>query len=111
MAQAAAARAADMRQNGGGLDYSRVHDDDVGEMMDWTIIRSAKSPGPGAYSPDPPLDSRLRGGKFSTGNPKTDVDWAIYAASQKPGPGQYSIKGIADTTPGGRLGQGKAKGS
>eukprot|EP01052_Picozoa_sp_SAG31_P009629 SAG31_NODE_510_length_14725_cov_2.829482_9_plen_163_part_00 len=79
--------------------------------MDWQIIRSAKSPGPGAYNPDSTLDSRLRGGRFSKGNPKTDVDWSIYAASQKPGPGQYQIKGLAETTPGGRLGKGKAKGS
>jgi hypothetical protein len=29
------------------------------------------------------------GGKFNTGNAKSDIDWMVYRASKMPGPGNY----------------------
>mmetsp|Transcript_22836 Transcript_22836/g.52982 ORF Transcript_22836/g.52982 Transcript_22836/m.52982 type:complete len:100 (+) Transcript_22836:1-300(+) len=33
----------------------------------------------------------MKGGKFSTANPKSDIDWQIYEAARSPGPGSYNI--------------------
>eukprot|EP01048_Picozoa_sp_COSAG05_P026913 COSAG05_NODE_7590_length_793_cov_0.933718_1_plen_131_part_10 len=45
----------------------------------------ANQPGPGQYK----IDGTLRdtGGRFSLGNPKSDVEWMIYRAQRQPGPG------------------------
>ena len=37
-------------------------------------------------------DEQPRGGRFSLGNPKSDVEWMIYWAERLPGPGEYKIR-------------------
>ena len=42
-------------------------------------------------TPGPYLTNGVRGGRFGTGTPKSDVDWKIHRAKQVPGPGAYGL--------------------
>jgi hypothetical protein len=46
---------------------------------------------PTQTAPGPYLTNGVRGGRFGTGMPKSDVEWTIYRAKQLPGPGQYGV--------------------
>ena len=50
----------------------------------------------------PYMPNGLRGGRFGTGKPKSDVDWSIYRAAQVPGPGHYGAPQLPATS-GGRF--------
>jgi len=52
--------------------------------------------------PGPYMPNGVRGGRFGTGKPKSDVDWCIYRAGQVPGPGQYGVPRLPAKT-GGRF--------
>jgi hypothetical protein len=55
--------------------------------VDWSIYRAQSIPGPGQYGA--PALPKPGGGKFNTGNAKSDIDWMVYRASKMPGPGNY----------------------
>lgn len=80
------------------------------DMIDWRIIAASRSPGPGEYTLKDEVEDRMRGGRFSKGNSKSEVDFIIYEASDKPGPADYTMPDVSDLMKGGRLNKGKAKG-
>jgi hypothetical protein len=100
--------AADMSR----LRQSVVQDDDIptAELIDWKIIAASRSPGPGEYTIKDEVADRMKGGRFSKGNSKSEVEWIAYEASQKPGPADYKMPDVSDLMKGGRLNKGKAKG-
>ena len=109
--------AAERGPNMSSADMSRLResiapDDDVptADLIDWKIIAASRCPGPGAYTIKDEVADRLRGGRFSKGNSKSEVEWIAYEASQKPGPADYRMPDVSDLMTGGRLNKGKAKG-
>ena len=73
--------------------------------LDWTILRASELPSAqeyGAYK-DPNL-SLPAGGRFNTGNSKSDIDWLVYQKKQIPGP-DYNVPGGMDAAR-----EGKARG-
>ena len=58
------------------------------DMMDWQIVRAARTPGPGAYVI--PSTCVVNGGRFGNTISKTGVEMLIHEKKYIPGPGTYT---------------------
>ena len=82
------------------------------DMMDWQILRASRQPGPGEYKMRGMADGK--GVKLAESKPPGFIEQIIAHANDTPAPGddrvKPELKGLAGTTPGGRMGTSIAKG-
>jgi len=76
--------------------------------LELLLLEKANVPGPDAYDLPAAL-CEMRGGQFSTANPKTALDWACYNAARQPGPGAHTLPDFTAGMSGGRFSLGNQK--